>query len=457
MPTLLLTAAAVIDAQGFSAAPGALLLEVSTFDALSTRPGHVPDTWCRSKCLLAGTVAEVVASPQSVGTRRIDLPHSILIPALVNAHTHLDLTHLGPRAHDAASGFSGFARLVMRNRPRDEAAVRASVREGVRLSLAGGVVGVGDIAGMVTPTLTTWATDELGAGPLMGTSFLEFFAMAGAAIERLDSAIAPARQLRPASSRVRVGLSPHAPYSVSARGYQHAMDLRRGLNLPVSTHLAESTHERDAVVHARGPAIDLLQSLGVYDDEARQWLGHARSPVDRLSEVIARARETRAAPLSLVHCNDLSDADLDVIASSDASVIYCPRSSAYFDAPAAFGPHRYRDLLARSVNVALGTDSIINLPERLTRISPWDEAVFLHRRDGLDARTLLAMITSNAARAIGLPAAAFSFSDGEPESASAGVVALEVGEPAGRSGARMLEAAMSSEVGPRLMVLGSLD
>ncbi len=459
MPTLLLTAAAVIDAHSVAAAPGALLLDVSTFDGVVTRLGGFPGSWCRARCLLAGPAGEVAMSPLAAGAKRIDLPTSILIPGLVNAHTHLDLTNIGPRPHDATAGFIGFARLVMQSRPRDEAGVRAAVREGVRMSMAGGVVAVGDIGGMIGPLIDTWVADELKKSPLMGTSFGEFFAMSQAAADRLDTMLAPVAQPVHERGRVRRGLSPHAPYSVSARGYARAMQLCRDLELPVSTHLAESVHEREAVVHARGPAVELLKSLGVYDDEAQRWLGHARSPVDLLREVIARGGKAAGAPLSLVHCNDLSDADVDVLDASGASVIYCPRSSEYFDAPGAFGPHRYRELLGRSVNVALGTDSIINLPAGSDRISPWDEAVVLYQRDRTPPtpRTLLAMMTTSGARAIGLSPAAFVFAASEGPRGLAGVAAVEVGAAGGQSAEELLEAALVDKGAPSLVVLGSPD
>ncbi|MBX9736901.1 MAG: amidohydrolase family protein [Phycisphaerales bacterium] len=454
MPTLLLTAGAVIDAAGAAFASGAMVLEVDSFEGVAFDAGGPPTRHCTARCVTVGPLASVLASMAAAADRRIDLPGAILVPGLVNAHTHLDLTAVGPREHEPSQGFAGFAQLVMRERPRDEAGVRDAVRRGVLLSLQGGVVAVGDIGGMVTPALTTWAAAELAASPLMGTAFPEFFAIAKASADRLDATLAPAREPSLTTPRVRMGLSPHAPYSVGPRGYAKAMDLRRELRLPLTTHLAESTHERAAVTHARGPAVDLLKSLGLFDAEAQAWLGHAPSPVQRLADTLARAREADQAPLSLVHCNDVSDADIELIVASGASVIYCPRSSEYFGADQAFGPHRYRELLARGVNVALGTDSIINLPlQAPPRISTWDEARRLHQRDGTDARTLLAMATTHGARAIGLPPSAFTFSPGRP---LAGVVAMEVQQATGQTPMGILQAAFDEHAAPRLLVLGSL-
>ena len=330
----------------------------------------------------------------------LDRSACVLIPGLINAHTHLDLTALGPQPHDPADGFVAWINRVRAGRLADPAAIAASVRRGVELSRAGGTVLVGDIAGAVGGKPSRVALDALAATGLPGISFIEYFGLATPLADLMAMLKAVAA---PLDGPLRVGIQPHAPYTVSLAGYTLAAQAA-ALGIPVSTHVAESLEERELIVHARGPFKDLLAAaLGDPD----RWLAHfgvARSPVAHFARVefpVGRASSPPDAPRPLVaHVNDCDDADLDLLARAGAIVVYCPRASAYFAAEKHFGPHRYRDMLAAGIPVALGTDSLINLPPAAADpaaggMSILDEMRLLHRRDGTDASTLLAMATLN--------------------------------------------------------------
>ncbi len=413
--TYRIDAAAVLDASmaPVAFAPGALLIEVSG--------GRC--------CVLAvGRPAEVDRHPGSPGAVRIDRTGHILTPAFVNAHTHLDLTHIGPQL---PSSFPDFVSLVRSRRHSDPAAIRESVIEGARLSLAGGVAAVGDIGGAVRGGASIEPFLALRDSPLAGVSFLEFFAVGGPiprALELMNSVTDRAIGLEPCA--VRFGLQPHAPYSVAPAGYRQAFGRAARDGLPLATHLAESPEEREFIAFASGPQRMLLESLGLWSEALLGEYGQGRSSVAHMAPVL----RDRAAgqPILLVHLNDLSDADVDLLAAmNEASPIhaaYCPRASEFFHAPEAFGPHRYRKLLAAGINVCLGTDSIVNLPpEHATgeaaRISPLDDARMLFLRDGTDPGVLLEMLTVRGAKALGLDPAAFSFA---PRSTPIGVCAIDI-------------------------------
>jgi cytosine/adenosine deaminase-related metal-dependent hydrolase len=111
-------------------------------------------------------------------------------------------------------------------------------------------------------------------------------------------------------------------------------------------------------------------------------------------------------------------------------------------------------MLVAGITVALGTDSIINLPPPGTdadswRISVLDEMRRLWKRDRTDPRTLLAMATTNGAAALGLARGEFLFESGGP---LLGLVALDVrGSDLHAPG---LERALSSESAPILLLAG---
>lgn len=379
-------ASADLAAQGNRQAPTALLIE---------------RTDSQSRILAAGRASDLTHHPATDSAQRLHRPGCVLMPALVNAHTHLDLTHIGPRPHHPSHGFMPWIDLVRRNRHTDPGEIRASVARGCALLRQGGVGLVGDIAGAVagSPSLEPW--QALAVSGLAGTSFIEFFAIGTreqASLDRLDTVLEGITSLT--RGQVRLGLQPHAPNTVSPRAYDHAGALAQRLDLPLITHLAESPEEREFVATTTGPQRRLLEDLGLWTDEIAQTFIHGSSPVEHLHPFIRKYGST------LVHLNQCSDRDLELLARARARVVYCPRASDYFGAQRHFGAHRYREMLKAGIEVALGTDSVINLPSGVVDeaglgLSTLDEARFLFQRDGTDPDILLKMMTTHGARAIG--------------------------------------------------------
>lgn len=433
--TLRVDAAGAIDAQGTAASPASILLRIS-----GANPHETPISG-RAEIVCVGSPEAVDAHPLAKGAHAISRPDSLLIPGLVNAHTHLDLTHIGPMPHDSSRGFQGFVDLVRARRHAEDGAIAQSVREGAAKSLAGGVVAVGDIAGAPAGRPTLAPCQALREVLGLGVSFVEFFALGrgeGPAKERIQQLFHNNRQLfLDAGSGVRLGFQPHAPTTVSRAAFNWLLDLLPP-EIPLSTHLAETIEEREFLVHARGPHRDFLESIGLWDDSLLAELGRAPSAAAHLAPILSRR------PLLCAHINDASDGDIALLAASRASVAYCPRASAYFGAHERFGPHRYRDMLAAGVNVCLGTDSVINLPAPCDRISTWDEMCFLRKRDGVEGRTLLRLATINAARALGLDPRLFTLEPGP----CAGLVAVPVPPVSGSAMDRLDAALESSDPAP---------
>jgi aminodeoxyfutalosine deaminase len=349
-----------------------------------------------------GPTGEVAQSSRWTGVPTTDRRAHLLIPGLVNAHTHLDLTHIGPRPHHPADGFADWINMIRRERLADELRIAASVAQGVNLSLTGATALVGDIAGAVGGKPSPFAAKALAdTGRINGTTFLEFFARGPAAHKAVDSALFHVRRLTEdlaglPGPRTVPGIQPHAPYSVAEEWYEVVLNaLPPGT--PACTHLAESQAEHLFTAEGRGPFADLLRTLGLLDPTEVLPAG-GQTPIERLA-VVMNVIGSNQGVLSAVHVNDASDSDLTDLEDAGWPVIYCPRASAYFAAERDFGPHRYRDMLDRGITVALGTDSIVNL-DTPDRISVWDEMRLLHRRDGTDPVTLLAMATVNGAEAL---------------------------------------------------------
>ena len=146
----LLQAGTVVDAAGVHASPGVLLVEGSTVVA-------------------AGSPAQIGSVPEA---RIESYAGSVLLPAMVNPHTHLDLSALPPRPFDGDFDTWLLAIGDMR-RAQGAEDRRHDVQRGIELSLAGGTAWVGDIAGHGHPE----AIEVLRTSPLEGTVFVEYFGL----------------------------------------------------------------------------------------------------------------------------------------------------------------------------------------------------------------------------------------------------------------------------------------
>jgi len=352
---LLIHAARIVDGRGGPRGPGAVLLD-------------------GGRIVAAGTPAAV---GRPADAELLDVPDAAVMPALVNAHSHLDLTDLGPLGFDG--DFVAWIDAVRRRRPARAEAVAAAVRRGIGLCREGGTGLVGDIAGGASPV----PSRELAAAAMGGVSFLEVIGIGRAEPAALE-AVARIPGSCPAEGPVRVGVSPHAPYSCGSAVYRAAA----ALGLPLATHLAETPEELQFVETAGGPLADFLDGLGLLDEGTAAARSH---PIDHVAEVLA----TR--PVLAAHVNYLDERHLALLAGWRTTVAYCPRASVYFGRP----PHRYLAMIDAGVNVALGTDGFMCL-DTPDRISVLDEMRLLYRRDGTDPATLLRMATTAGAEGLAL-------------------------------------------------------
>ncbi len=405
-----------------------------------------------ARVLAFGAPADVAGHPGVSGAVRIDRPRGIVIPTLVNAHTHLDLTHIGPRPFDADQGFAAWVDMVRRERRIEPGEIKESVLLGAALSQRGGVAVVGDIGGAPLGRPCTVPLEALAGSALCGVGYVEFFAIgAGEAggLERIEAIAERLEQLRCAAENrlgVSPGLQPHAPNTVSPDGYRLAAELAAHLGCPLATHLAETPEEREFIARGTGKFRSLLEGIGLWEPRLLDTFGRGRSPVAHLSGWLLESK----GPVVAAHCNDVSDEDIRVLAESGVSVAYCPRASAYFGAEKHFGAHRYRDMLGAGVNVCLGTDSIINLPDLCVtgpaaRLSTLDEMRFLYRRDGANPADLLRMATSNGCIALGVAPDRLA-ADGKVQGTVRGLLCVDLGEGSGDPLQRMLSQSEPPEI-----------
>jgi cytosine/adenosine deaminase-related metal-dependent hydrolase len=323
------------------------------------------------------------------GARRVDLREAALVPAAINAHTHLELTAL-ERALPADLEMADWILALMRaRRALDDDALRASAAEGVRRLLASGVAAVGEIcsAGQsVGPVV------ESG---LRGVVYYELLsgdpARADETLARGQSQLARWRERYP-DAQVRFGLSLHAPYTVSAPLLEKAAAWARAEGIPLSIHAAESPAETRWLRDRSGPIRETLYAtLGLPADLEP---AAARSPMRYLSERGALSPHTL-----LAHGVQVDADDIALLADSGAALAHCPRSNTRL----RNGRLPWAAYRAAGVRLALGTDSLASS----SSLSIWDEAAYaaeLHARAGEPPTPtdLLRLATLGGADALGL-------------------------------------------------------
>ncbi len=340
--------------------------------------------------LMDGDQIVDVAAPESIGmvpdSVSVDARSEVVMPGLVNAHAHLDLSGPGPLPYEG--DFERWLEAVIKLRMEStESDVARAVTRGVELSLAGGTFCIGDIAGMPHQP----PHEVLSSSPLAGVSYAEFFGLGDdqpQTIERMTSTLEGRKGVQ---NGVRLGLSPHAPYTCGARVIANTASSP----VPVAIHVSESRAELEFLANGSGPFRGFADMLKTWNEGVDIPGVH---PIYFTLDCLGDRRGSSARTVLFIHLNHVEDRHLEPMSESGVTPVYCPRASAYFGHPDV-GEHPYRKMLEYGLPVALGTDSLICL-DTPDRISILDEMRFLHRRDGIDSGQLIRMATIDGARGL---------------------------------------------------------
>lgn len=330
----------------------------------------------------------------------VDLGHALLLPGLVNVHTHLELTAMRGFLEDL-----DFRSWILRLTTAKRAVLSRDVlldaaRYGVAEGLRHGITTFADTCDSGV------ALDAMRERGVRGIMYQEVF---GPDPAQCEASLAELREkidrLRPlVTSLVRLGVSPHAPYTVSDELFRAVARYAREAGLPLAIHIAESAVEQELVVRGEGAFADGLRARGI------PVAPRARTPI----ELLAALGVLSARPL-LVHCVRADDADIARIAHSRCSVAHCPASNAKL----GHGIAPLTDFMAAGITVGLGSDSVAsnNRMDLLAeaRLAALFQRARLKNVSEVSAPDALNLATLGGARAIGL--------DGE-------VGSLEVGKAA---------------------------
>ncbi|MDQ4121985.1 MAG: amidohydrolase family protein [Acidobacteriota bacterium] len=310
-----------------------------------------------------------------------------ILPGLVNAHTHLELTAMRGFLDDVEHDFYSWLRKLTIARAEKMKAddLLASAMGGAIEAARAGITCLADICTQASESIT--ALKNVG---LRGIIYQEITGpdqkSAEQKFEQLRDQVAACREIE--TRKVKIGVTPHAPYSVSPKLFQLATDFALSENLPVTIHVAESADEDEFLRHGSG-----LFS-GFYDSQGIEWNAPGISPIEYLHSIGA----LRTAPL-LAHCVRVSEGDLEIVSETRSRIAHCPKSNAKF----AHGIAPLKNFLEKNIKTGLGSDSVAsnNVADILEEAR---FAALLSRAKGnfISAETVLHLATLGGAKALGL-------------------------------------------------------
>jgi cytosine/adenosine deaminase-related metal-dependent hydrolase len=271
-----------------------------------------------------------------------DFGDSAIIPGLVNAHSHLELTAMrGFLEKEEADFFAWLKKLTMarleRMTPDD---LYVSGAWGACEAVRAGVTCVADASDSAYESMS--ALRDVG---LRGLVFQESFGpdprLAGENFEKLKTKVARLREFE--TSLVKCGVSPHAPYSVCVPQLELISEFAIDEGLPVMMHAAETAMEVALMRDGRGPFAEGLRSRGI------EW----RAPGVSTIQYLNYHGVLKSRPL-LAHCINVDDADIETMKETETRVAHCPKSNAKL----GHGVAPFEKFLEKGIAVGLGSDSV---------------------------------------------------------------------------------------------------
>ena len=333
---------------------------------------------------------KIVAVGPAQGETDWDFGEAAILPGFVNVHAHLEYTIMRGLLEDMP--FFPWIRLLTALKAYitpDE--WRDSARLGAAEMLAAGITAIGDACD------GGYSLNALLESGQRGIVYREVFGIAPQ--EPVESIVADlqakvtamAKAIDRNDPRIRIGISPHAPYTVRAALFQALGQMATAEKLPQTIHVAESPAEDVLFRQGTGPFAEMFARRGI------PWQTPGVSPVQYLDSCGALTPGTL-----VVHCVHADAADAALLKARGAAVAHCPKSNGKL--AAGFAP--IRTLLDAGLAVGLGTDSVAS-NNNADMFEEMRAAVFTARAREQDVMALttkeaLYMATLGGARALGM-------------------------------------------------------
>ena len=274
-----------------------------------------------------------------------DFGKSVIMPGFVNCHSHLELTAMRGFLDEFDDDFSSWLIKLTKTR-RDiltdediELAAMFGALEGVRA----GVTCFGDIGRWGKAGFRALKQNGLRGVLFQETEFSPDNKSANEDFEKLKEKFLELQETE--SDLVDVGISPHSPYTVSRKLFQHIAEFAESSKIKTTIHASESLQEQNLMQNGTGFFAD------IYEKENVNW----ESPKSSTIEYLSRIGVLETKPL-LAHCVQVSEHDINLIKQSGSSIVHCPKSNAKF----GHGIAPFETFLDEQISVGLGTDSMVS-------------------------------------------------------------------------------------------------
>ncbi|MCX7122515.1 MAG: TRZ/ATZ family hydrolase [Gammaproteobacteria bacterium] len=338
-----------------------------------TQPGHVlhHHSLAVNGGKIVGLLPTSEANQRFQAENEYTLPEHLLMPGLVNAHTHISMNLLKGLADDLKL----MTWLTDHIWPAEAAVISPEfVNEGALLAMAemirGGITCFNDNYFYMDSLAEL--VDQVGMRAVLAECFFKFSTpwspSAEASFARTEKLI----DFCKTSTTIRAAVFPHAPYST---------------DIPLLTKIAAFAKKHDLLIHTH-----LLESQMEIDESLKE---HGKRPIPLWHELGLIGKKTIA-----VHMTHVDETDLALMQESGASVVHCPESNMKLSS----GVCPVQKMLDQGINVAIGTDGAASNND-LDLFGEMKSAAFLSKvftdnPESLNAQTVLEMATINGAKAL---------------------------------------------------------
>lgn len=295
----------------------------------------------KNKIVAVGTIKEL--AKKFPAHKSENFGEAVIMPGFVNTHSHLEITAMRGFLDETEEDFYSWLIKLTATRAEKltakdiETSAVCGALEGVRA----GVTCFADIGRFGKAGFEALKLAGLRGILFQETEFSPKDSEAEMDFAKLKDKFLTLRESE--TELVKVGISPHAPYTVSRRLFEKITDYSLSENIKLTVHVAESKQEEDFFHTGEGFFADVYEKLNL------KWNAPRVSSVQYLADVGV----LRAKPL-LAHCVKVSEKDIDLIAASGSRIAHCPKSNAKFG-------HGYAPLerfLDKNVRVGFGSDSV---------------------------------------------------------------------------------------------------
>ncbi|MGI8494248.1 MAG: amidohydrolase family protein [Pyrinomonadaceae bacterium] len=267
---------------------------------------------------------------------------AVIMPGLVNAHSHLELTAMRGFLDHLENDFSAWLLTLSKTRGEklSDEDIEISAIWGALEGLRGGVTCFADIGRYGEAGFEALKKTGLRGIVYQETEFSPVNSEAENDFARLEKKFLALKENE--TALVKAGISPHSPYTVSRRLFEIIGEYAVRENVPLSIHAAESKAELEFMLYGTGFFARIYEKFGV------EW----QTPALDTIRYLEQTGILRAKPL-LAHCVKVTDENLNIISKTDSRIAHCPKSNAKF----GHGVAPFEKFLTNKLRVGFGSDS----------------------------------------------------------------------------------------------------